>query len=276
MKKSNRKLEKRTGKLIDFFLLSFYPKKGGNFMKYVKRILLFLLIALVVVASVILLNGYKMHASALEQQSLADKVSEIQNSDNFCSKEDLPIQYWNAIIAVEDHRFYQHGPIDPIALLRAFVVNVRSQELSEGGSTITQQVAKNLYYITEKDVVNRKIAEIFTAYELERNYSKDEILELYANTIYFGDGYYGIKEACQGYFGKDPKDMNLYESSMLAGVPNAPSAYAPTKNFDYATSRQKKVLRSMVEYGYISQEEADQAIANSQYTAESFSKSDDE
>lgn len=113
---------------------------------------------------------------------------------------------------------------------------------------------------------------MFTAYELEKNYKKEDILILYANTIYFGNGYYGIKEACNGYFKKEPKDMNLYESSMMAGVPNAPSAYAPTKSFSLATSRQQKVLRSMVEYGYISQEEADQAIASSQYTAESFQK----
>jgi len=113
---------------------------------------------------------------------------------------------------------------------------------------------------------------MFTAYELEKHYEKDEILVLYANTIYFGDGYYGIQEACNGYFQKEPKEMNLYESSMMAGVPNAPSAYAPTKSFSLATSRQQKVLRSMVEYGYISQEEADEAISSSSYTAESFSK----
>ena len=114
------------------------------------------------------------------------------------------------------------------------------------------------------------------AFAMEKAWNKELILELYVNTIYYGDGYDTPKEATNGYFAKEPSQMNANESILLAGIPNAPSAYAPTKNFDYATSRQKKVLRSMVEYGYISQEEADQAIANSQYTAESFSKSDDE
>lgn len=241
-------------------------------MKCVKRLLLLLLVVIVLVSSVVILNGYKVHEKAVQEQSVKDKVASIQNSENYVGYSELPKQYLDAIVAVEDHRFYKHGPIDPIALLRAFMVNIREKDLQEGGSTITQQVAKNLYYIREKDVVNRKIAEMFTAYELEKNYEKDDILLLYANTIYFGDGYYGIKEACNGYFKKEPKDMDLYESTMMAGVPNAPSAYAPTKSFSLATSRQQKVLRSMVEYGYISQKEADDAIASSTYTAESFRK----
>ena len=129
-------------------------------------------------------------------------------------------------------------------------------QLGEGGSTITQQVAKNLYFITEDDFISRKIAEIFVAFDLENNYSKDDILEFYINTIYFGDGYYGIKEASNGYYKKDPKDLNLYESTLLAGVPNAPSVYAPTVNPDLAKSRQGKVIRSMIEYGYLTEEEA--------------------
>ena len=98
------------------------------------------------------------------------------------------------------------------------------------------------------------------AIDLEKNYSKDEILELYINTIYFGEGYYGIKEASEGYYKKEPKDLTLYEATMLAGVPNAPSVYAPTINPDLAQSRQGKVIRSMVKYGYLSQEEADKIL----------------
>ena len=109
-------------------------------------------------------------------------------------------------------------------------------------------------------MVSRKVAEIFVAIDLEKNYSKDEILEFYINTIYFGEGYYGIKEASTGYYKKEPKDMNLDEATMLAGVPNAPSVYAPTINPTLAKSRQGKVLRSMVEYGYLSQEEADKVL----------------
>lgn len=163
---------------------------------------------------------------------------------------------------MEDHRFKEHGAIDIIALIRATISNIQAKEFNEGGSTITQQVAKNLYFITEDDVVSRKIAEALVSFDLEKNYSKDDILEFYINTIYFGEGYYGIKEASNGYYKKEPKDMNLDESTMLAGVPNAPSVYAPTINPDLAKNRQAKVLRSMVEYGYLSQDEANTILNN--------------
>ena len=163
----------------------------------------------------------------------------------------------NAIIAVEDHRYYNHGAIDPIALARAIVSNIKQKEFKEGGSTITQQTAKNLYFISEDDVVSRKVAEGILSFKLEKDYSKDDILELYVNTIYFGNGYYGIKEACEGYLKKEPKNMTLYDATMLAGIPNAPSVYAPTVNFNLTQSRQRKVVSSMLEYKYLSQEQAD-------------------
>lgn len=198
-----------------------------------------------------------MYKNAIKEVSLEKKVSNIQNDVNFVSIDDVPKYYSDAIIAVEDHRFKEHGAIDIISIGRAIVSNVQAKELNEGGSTITQQVAKNLYFISEKNFVYRKIAEIFLSFDLEDNYSKEEILELYFNTIYFGEGYYGIKEASKGYYEKEPKDLSLFEATLLAGVPNAPSVYAPTINPDLAKSRQGKVIRSMVEYGYLSQEEAD-------------------
>ena len=199
-----------------------------------------------------------MYKNAIKEVSLEKKVSNIQNDVNFVSIGDVPKYYQDAIIAVEDHRFKEHGAIDIISIGRAIVSNLQAKELNEGGSTITQQVAKNLYFISEKNFVYRKVAEIILSFDLENNYSKDEILELYFNTIYFGEGYYGIKEASKGYYEKEPKDLSLYEATLLAGVPNAPSVYAPTINPDLAKSRQGKVIRSMVEYGYLSQEEADQ------------------
>lgn len=226
-------------------------------MKFVRRLLLFVLVIIVLVSSFIIFNGYNMYKDAINEVSLDKKVSNIRNDVSFVKIEDVPKYYQDAIIAVEDHRFKEHGAIDIISIGRAIVSNIQAKELNEGGSTITQQVAKNLYFITEKNFVYRKIAEIFLAFDLENNYSKDEILELYFNTIYFGEGYYGVKEASKGYYKKEPKDLTLYEASMLAGIPNAPSVYAPTVNPDLAKSRQGKVIRSMVEYGYLSQEEAD-------------------
>lgn len=227
-------------------------------MKWVKRILIILLLILILVTSIILLNGYHLYQSVLSETSLSDKIKEIKEDEDYVSLSDVPDYYKNAIIAVEDHRYYDHGPIDIIAIGRAVVSNIQAGSFNEGGSTITQQVSKNLYFITEDDIVSRKIAEIFMAFDLENHYSKDDILEFYMNTIYFGEGYYGIKEAANGYYNKEPKDLTLYEATMLAGVPNAPSVYAPTVNPDLAKSRQGKVIRSMVEYGYLSQEEADQ------------------
>lgn len=227
-------------------------------MKFIKRLLLIILIVLVLISSFIIYNGYSMYKDAIKEVGLEKKVSNIQNDVNFVSIDNVPKYYQDAIIAVEDHRFKEHGAIDIISIGRAIVSNVQAKELNEGGSTITQQVAKNLYFINEKNFVYRKIAEIFLSFDLENNYSKDEILELYFNTIYFGEGYYGIKEAAKGYYKKEPKDLSLYEATLLAGVPNAPSVYAPTINPDLAKSRQGKVVRSMVEYGYLSQEEANQ------------------
>ena len=187
---------------------------------------------------------------------MADKIAEVKSDEDYVSIDEVPEYYRNAVIAVEDHRFESHNGIDIIGICRAIFTNIKEWEFIEGGSTITQQVAKNLYFIYEDNVINRKIAEIFVAFDLENNYSKNDILELYINTIYFGDGYYGIKEACEGYIDKEPKDMTLADATMMAGIPNAPSVYAPTVNPDLAKKRQKHVLNKMVEYGYISQDEA--------------------
>ncbi|MDO4392022.1 MAG: biosynthetic peptidoglycan transglycosylase [Clostridium sp.] len=226
-------------------------------MKFIRRLLLFILVIIIIVGSVLYLNGNKLYKEKLSEISLENKVSSVREDSNFVKLSSLPTYYKDAVVSVEDRRFYSHGTIDFIALARATFSNIKQKDFKEGGSTITQQTAKNLYLIEEKDVSNRKVAEFLIGRDLEKKYNKDEILELYVNTIYFGDGYYGIQEASKGYFGKDAKDLTLYEATMLAGVPNAPSLYAPTVNFHLTQSRQKKVVSSMVETGTLSQEEAD-------------------
>lgn len=233
-------------------------------MKFLRRLLLVILIIILIIGGVCYFNGKKLYDEKLSEISLSDKVDSIKNSDSFVSLNDMPIYYKNAVIAVEDHRFYEHGAIDIIAIGRAIFTNIKQLEFREGGSTITQQTAKNLYFITEDDVVSRKVAEILLGIDLEKQYSKDEILELYVNTIYFGDGYYGIKQACNGYLNKEPKDMTISDSTMLAGVPNAPSVYAPTVNLDLAVSRQKKVISSMVKYNYLTEQEANGIVLYNQ------------
>lgn len=200
-------------------------------------------------------EGYGLYKNAVEEVSLEEKVAKIRNQENFTSIEELPETYVQAVISVEDHRFYEHGALDPIAIGRALVNDLKAGRYVEGGSTITQQLAKNLYFSQEK-TMNRKAAEVFLAFELEQKYTKDEILELYVNSIYFGDGYYSIGEASEGYFGKPASQMNDYEATLLAGVPNAPSRYAPSKNLALAEKRQQKVISRMEACGYLNDQAA--------------------
>ena len=228
-------------------------------MKIAKKLFLFIFIAIILVLAIFCIVGYSTYSSALKDEPLLTKISSITSQDNFVKFSDLSEDYRNAVIAVEDHRFYDHGPVDFIAIARALYVNLTNWELREGGSTITQQVAKNVIF-SQEESFTRKLGEIFAAYDLEKNYSKNEIFELYVNTSYFGNGYYGIYAASMGYYNKLPKDLTLDEASMLAGVPNAPSVYAPTVNPDLAKKRQIHVLNKMVEYGYITSEEANSII----------------
>lgn len=199
-------------------------------------------------------EGYGLYKNAVQEESLEEKVAEIRSQENFTSLEDMPETYVQAVVSVEDHRFYDHFGLDLIAIGRAVVNDIKAGRYVEGGSTITQQLAKNLYFSQEK-TMNRKAAEIFLALELEQKYTKDEILELYVNSIYFGDGYYSVGEASEGYFGKPASEMNDYECTLLAGVPNAPSKYAPSKNLALAEKRQQKVISRMEACGYITEEE---------------------
>lgn len=224
-------------------------------MKLVKKILLIIFILLLVVISIMFIIGFSHYSKALKKKPLMSRVEEITKQEHFVTFSDLPADYRNAVIAVEDHRYYDHGPVDFIAISRALWNNLKSGKMQEGGSTITQQVAKNVIFSQEQTWV-RKLAEIFAAFDLEKNYTKKEIFELYVNTSYFGDGYYGIYEASHGYYGKDPKDLTLDESTMLAGVPNAPSVYALTVNPNLAKKRQHHVVNKMLDYGYLTKEQA--------------------
>ena len=224
-------------------------------MKIFRKILLILLVLVIVLLSIVSLVGYTYYSKALKEKPLVSRVEEVTSGEHFVSFSDMAEDYRDAVIAVEDHRFYDHGPVDFIAIGRAIFINIKTGKLQEGGSTITQQVAKNLILSQEQSWV-RKVAEIFAAYDLEKNYQKREIFELYVNTAYFGDCYYGIYDASHGYYNKDPKDLNLDEASMLAGVVNAPSLYSPNVNISLAKSRQAHVINKMLEYGYITKEEA--------------------
>ncbi|BEU87729.1 hypothetical protein TAMA11512_11930 [Selenomonas sp. TAMA-11512] len=167
----------------------------------------------------------------------------------------VPINLQNAFIAVEDNRFYEHSGVDPRGILRAVFKNVMGGEVAEGGSTITQQLAKNAY-LTQERTLKRKIQEVFLALQLERQYTKQEILEFYLNQIYFGQGAYGVQAAAQTYYGKNVEDLDLNECAMLAGLPKSPNYYSPASNLDAAQERKGVVLDQMVKYDYITSGEA--------------------
>ena len=241
-------------------------------MKILRNVLIVVLAIILIFGLILYIAGDNMYKNALAGKSLEDVIAEIQSDPNYVEYEDLPQNYINAVIAVEDHRFREHGAIDLIAIARAIYVNISTFSFREGGSTITQQVAKNIFYITEDNPVVRKSAEILTSFDLEDKYTKNDILELYVNTIYFGDGYYGIEEACQGYLNKDATEMTLADSTMMAGIPNAPSVYAPTVNPDLTRDRKEKVISSMVEYNYISETDANNLIDSLDGYYENLSK----
>jgi 1A family penicillin-binding protein len=168
--------------------------------------------------------------------------------------EEIPESFKAAIIAVEDKNFYNHHGIDFTGILRALFLNLKAGKITAGGSTITQQTAKTLYLSNER-TISRKIKELFYALELERRYSKDEILTRYCNSIYFGHGAYGLEVAARTFFNKNARDLSVEESALLAGLPNAPSLYDPYVNPQAAKQRQRVVLQRMWEEGYITEAE---------------------
>ncbi len=170
----------------------------------------------------------------------------------------IPKNLQDAFVAAEDARFYQHIGIDPRGIMRAVWSNITDRGVSEGGSTITQQLAKNAL-LSQERTLKRKIQEAILALQIERQYSKNEILELYLNQIYFGQGAYGVQSAATVYFGKNVEDLTLAECAILAGIPKSPNYYSPFNNLKAATERQATVLDQMVKYNFISSSTGTQA-----------------
>ena len=170
----------------------------------------------------------------------------------------MPSCLTQAVVSVEDTRFYNHKGFDLVGIARAIFVNVEAGEIQEGASTITQQTVKNLF-LTSDQTFTRKAEELILSMNLEKDFSKDKILEIYLNVIYFGSNFYGVYDAAQGYFGKEPADLTIAECAMLAGLPNAPSVYSPYVDFHLAKQRQLIVIDAMEKAGVISRTEAENA-----------------
>lgn len=211
-----------------------------------------LISAAVIVVGVFALLGWNMHTEAVRERPVRQVYAEISADEHFVKFDDLPEFYVNAVISVEDRDFWGHSGIDPSAMVRALLHDIAAMEFAEGGSTITMQTAKNIYYTQEKRL-ERKTAEIFTAFELEDKLTKQQIFEMYVNTIYFGSNYYGIYAASMGYYGVAPSELTDEQCAVLAGIPQAPSVYSPDVNPDLAQQRAEQVLKAMDETGKLNQ-----------------------
>ncbi len=172
--------------------------------------------------------GYQIYQDKIQEQSLSERVNQLKSKEDYVTLDQISPIYKEAVLESEDRRFYQHGPVDYYGLARAMLTNLTTFSFKEGGSTITQQLSKNLCLSFEKDL-SRKFAEVFIARDLEKMYSKDEILEMYLNITYLGEGNYGIQAASQYYYHIDAIDLNKQQSEILVKTLKRPSVYNPSK-----------------------------------------------
>ncbi|USG63384.1 transglycosylase domain-containing protein [Brevibacillus ruminantium] len=186
-----------------------------------------------------------------------------KQTPSYITIDQMPAHLWKAFVAIEDHRFMQHDGVDPAALVRAVWIDLHAGSYQQGGSTITMQLARNLF-LTQDKTMWRKVKEMAIAMELEKRYTKMELLEMYLNVIYFGHGQYGIGKAAQFYFEKGQKQgvegLTIGESAILASLPKAPESYSPIRHWEKAKYRQHVVLERMTELHIISEEEKEQAL----------------
>lgn len=172
--------------------------------------------------------GYQIYQDKIQEQSLSERVNQLKSKEDYVTLDQISPIYKEAVLESEDRRFYKHGPVDYYGLARAMFINITTFSFKEGGSTITQQLAKNLCLSFKKNL-SRKFAEVFIAKDLEDHYSKDEILEMYLNITYLGEGNYGIQAASQHYYHIDAIDLNKQQSEVLVKTLKRPSIYNPSK-----------------------------------------------
>ena len=260
-------------------------KKKHRLFWHFFRIQLALLVLVLTAAAYYFYGGYGKQVEELRQEAVrlvrqsdvdtfkANQTSIVYASDGsvistlkgekdsyYVSIEEMPVDAVTAIVSIEDKKFFRHHGIDYRALLRAVKAMVQNGEVKQGGSTITMQLARNIFLSQEK-TWQRKVEEMYIATELENKYSKDQILEFYLNNIYFGNGYYGIQSAARGYFDRDVESLSLSQIAFLCAIPNNPTLYDPVTNKDNAVSRRDRILKNMLDDGKISQMDYAEAVA---------------
>lgn len=224
--------------------------------KIIKKIFKWGIILSVLVVSAIWIMGYRDYKQQIADVSLKDAVREVRNREDYVPYDSIPEIFLDATVYTEDERFYTRKSIlDFEAVLRATWHNIKKMKLVEGGSTIPQQVSKNLYFENNHSLV-RKVSEFFVTRDLLQEYSKEEILEIYVNVIYYGHSAYGVGPASKTYYNLKVGSLNEGELTLMAGLPQAPSVYDLTKNFDLARKRQKHVLSRLVYNDIITKEES--------------------
>ena len=229
-------------------------------MKKFIKILAILLLLTLTASGYLAVKGYIRFKDEIKALPLNEAVKRYTDDPDYVSFDQIDEDFVNAVVAVEDKRFFTRKGYDLIALCRALYHDVLARDLIEGGSTITEQIAKNLYMESYVSDLEEKVAEIFILLELEKDYSKEELFALYANMNYYGDGYWGIKEAAEGYYQADCSDLTLAQAAILAGIPNAPAIYQLSSGYEGAKGRQKWVMQTMYNNGYISEEEMQEAL----------------
>ena len=197
------------------------------FKGFAMTVLITMLIGAIVTAPTVY-KGYKLYKAAIKETTIAEKVAEIKRSVNYVDLDDISDYFKDEIIKSEDKRFRFHFGIDPLAIVRAIKNDLLAGSFVEGGSTITQQLAKNMYFDFDKNF-ERKVAEVFVAFHLEKDYTKAEILEMYLNCIYFGENCYGIKEAANHYYGAVPDNMSKAQADSLVITIKCPNLYNPNE-----------------------------------------------
>ena len=228
--------------------------------KILKRVLILVLISSIAIIGFFTYKGYIRYRNAIIKAPIALKVSEYTDKEDYAQYNQIDKDFVNAVVAIEDKRFFTRKGLDFIAFTRALLTNILSGKLVEGGSTISQQIAKNFYFQDINRSITGKIAEVFVMIDLENAYSKEEIFALYVNMNYYGDGYWGITQAAEGYYQTSQNDLTVGQAAMLAGIPNAPAVYQLSTGHDLAYQRATKVLKKMLDNYYITEAEYEAAL----------------
>lgn len=213
-------------------------------MRTFKRVAFVVIVLMSLIVLQTIQSGFIMYKVATEY-GVMDRIESIRSEEGYVEFDSISQTFLDAVVSIEDRRFYKHDGVDFIAISRAFLSNIRSGEIVSGGSTITQQLAKNLFLSFEKKY-DRKVAEVFIAWDIEEILSKEEILELYVNVINYGDGCFGIQSASEHYFEKLPVELSKAEAIILAGIPQSPGRFNLTYNMDNAVERSHQVIRAML------------------------------